>query len=144
MAVSDPSQDDGRVLEARLDDIPRQRLIEEVVSRWNDIIRLEGEVVRLRRRLREAELHARDGDVGGSLRGEIEERLRVADARVRQLEGQLQNERMRREGAEIDSSKHADLQEENARLLRNEEEFLLLVMDMETQIDRLTESAEGV
>jgi hypothetical protein len=144
MAVSDPSQDDGRGLEARLDDIPRQRLIEEVVSRWNDIIRLEGEVVRLRRRLREAELHARDGDVGGSLQSEIEERLRVADARVRQLEGQLQNERMRREGAEIDSSKHADLQEENARLLRNEEEFLLLVMDMETQIDRLTESAEGV
>ena len=144
MAVSDPSQDDGRVLEARLDDIPRQRLIEEVVSRWNDIIRLEGEVVRLRRRLREAELHARDGDVGGPLQSEIEERLRIADARVRQLEGQLQNERMRREGAEIDSSKHADLQEENARLLRNEEEFLLLVMDMETQIDRLTESAEGV
>ena len=144
MAVSDPSQDDGRGLEARLDDIPRQRLIDEVVSRWNDIIRLEGEVVRLRRRLREAELHARDGDVGGSLQSEIEERLRVADARVRQLEGQLQNERMRREGAEIDSNKHADLQEENARLLRNEEEFLLLVMDMETQIDRLTESEEGV
>ena len=144
MAVSDPSQDDGRGLEARLDDIPRQRLIEEVVSRWNDIIRLEGEVVRLRRRLREAELHARDGAGGGSLQSEIEERLRVADARVRQLEGQLQNERMRREGAEIDSNKHADLQEENARLLRNEEEFLLLVMDMETQIDRLTESEEGV
>ena len=144
MAVSDPSQDDGRGLEARLDDIPRQRLIEEVVSRWNDIIRLEGEVVRLRRRLREAELHARDGEGGGSLQSEIEERLRVADSRVRQLEGQLQNERMRREGAEIDSNKHAVLQEENARLLRNEEEFLLLVMDMETQIDRLTESEEGV
>ena len=31
-----------------------------------------------------------------------------------------------------------DLQEENSRLLRNEEELLLLVLDMEAQIERLS------
>ena len=69
--------------------------------------------------------------------GDLEERLRVADSRIRQLEGLVQNEKSRREGAEADSSRLAELQEENSRLLRNEEELLLLVLDMEAQIDRL-------
>jgi hypothetical protein len=41
-------------------------------------------------------------------------------------------------GAEADADRLTELQEENARLLRNEEELLLLVLDMETQIDRLS------
>ena len=51
----------------------------------------------------------------------------------------MQNEKSRREGAEADSSRLAELQEENSRLLRNEEELLLLVLDMEAQIDRLVQ-----
>ena len=41
-------------------------------------------------------------------------------------------------GAEADAGRLTDLQEENSRLLRNEEELLLLVLDMEAQIERLT------
>lgn len=119
-------------------DIPRDRLVDEVVSRWDDMIRLEGEVANLRRRVREAELISQSGGVDGALVGDLEERLRIASSKVRQLESVVQNEKARREGAEAESSRLAELQEENARLLRNEEELLLLVLDMEAQIDRLS------
>jgi len=102
------------------------------------MIRLEGEVANLRRRVREAELVSQAGGVEGALIGDLEERVRVADSKVRQLESMVQNERVRREGAEAESNRLAELQEENARLLRNEEELLLLVLDMEAQIDRLS------
>ena len=69
---------------------------------------------------------------------DLEERLRVADSRVRQLEGMMENEKARRMGAEADADRLTELQEENARLLRNEEELLLLVLDMEAQIERLS------
>ena len=117
--------------------IPRSRLVDEVVSRWDDMIRLEGDVANLRRRVREADLVSQSGGIDGALLGDLEEKLRIADSRVRQLEGLVQNEKARREGAEAESSRLAELQEENARLLRNEEELLLLVLDMEAQIDRL-------
>lgn len=119
-------------------DIPRDRLVDEVVSRWDDMIRLEGEVANLRRRVRETELISQSGGVDGALVGDLEERLRIAGTKVRQLEGVVQNEKARREGAEAESTRLAELQEENARLLRNEEELLLLVLDMEAQIDRLS------
>ena len=137
MTVNTPKEDEGRGLRERLADIPRSRLVDEVVSRWDDMIRLEGEVANLRRRVREAELVSQSGGVDGALLGDLEEKLRVADSRVRQLEGLVQNEKARREGAEAESSRLAELQGENARLLRNEEELLLLVLDMEAQIDRL-------
>ena len=137
MTVNTPPEDEGRGLRDRLADIPRDRLVDEVVSRWDDMIRLEGEVANLRRRVREAELVAQSGGSDGVVIGGLEERLRVADSRIRQLEGLVQNEKSRREGAEADSSRLAELQEENSRLLRNEEELLLLVLDMEAQIDRL-------
>jgi hypothetical protein len=41
-------------------------------------------------------------------------------------------------GAEADADRLTELLEENARLLRNEEELLLLVLDMEAQIERLS------
>ena len=138
MTVNTPTEDDGRGLRDRLADIPRDRLVDEVVSRWDDMIRLEGEVANLRRRVREAELISQSGGVDGALVGDLEERLRIAGSKVRQLEGVVQNEKARREGAEAETSRLAELQEENARLLRNEEELLLLVLDMEAQIDRLT------
>ena len=139
MTVNNPSQEDGSGSEERLADIPRNRLIEEVISRWNDIIRLEGDVAALRRRLREAELLAQSADdPARPLQGELEERVRVAGSRVTHLERQLENERLRREAGEVDAGRIAELQEENARLLKNEEELLLLVLDMEAQIGRLS------
>ena len=138
MTVNTPTEDEGRGLRDRLADIPRDRLVDEVVSRWDDMIRLEGEVANLRRRVREAELISQSGGVDGALVGDLEERLRIAGSKVRQLEGVVQNEKARREGAEAETGRLAELQEENARLLRNEEELLLLVLDMEAQIDRLT------
>ena len=138
MTVNTPPEDEGRGLRDRLADIPRDRLVDEVVSRWDDMIRLEGEVASLRRRVREAELISQSSESDGALVGDLEERLRIAGAKVRQLEGVVQNEKARREGAEAESSRLAELQEENARLLRNEEELLLLVLDMEAQIDRLS------
>ena len=138
MTVNTPPEDEGRGLRDRLADIPRDRLVDEVVSRWDDMIRLEGEVANLRRRVREAELISQSEGVDGALVGDLEERLRIAGSKVRQLEGVVQNEKARREGAEAETSRLAELQEENARLLRNEEELLLLVLDMEAQIDRLT------
>ena len=140
MTVNTPSKDDARGLRERLEDIPRARLVDEVVSRWDDIIRLEGEVASLRRRVREAELVARGSGTDGAMLSDLEERLRVADSRVRQLEGVLENEKARRKGAEADSGRLSELQEENSRLLRNEEELLMLVLDMEAQIERLSKS----
>ena len=138
MTVNTPSKDDGRGLRERLEDIPRGRLVDEVVSRWDDMIRLEGEIASLRRRVREAELVAKGSSTEGPLLNDLEERLRVADSRVRQLEGMLENEKARRMGAEADADRLTELQEENARLLRNEEELLLLVLDMEAQIERMS------
>jgi hypothetical protein len=140
MTVNTPTKDDARGLRERLEDIPRGRLVDEVVSRWDDMIRLEGEVASLRRRVREAELVARGSGTEGAMLSDLEERLRVADSRVRQLEGVLENEKARRKGAEADSGRLSELQEENSRLLRNEEELLMLVLDMEAQIERLSKS----
>ena len=138
MTVSDPSQDDSGVLKRRLAEISRDRLIDEVVDRWEDVNRMEGDIANLRRRLREAELVSRSGGSDGAVVAEMEERVRVAEAKMRNLEGRLQNEMARREGAEAESRRVGELQEENARLLRNVEELLLLVLDMEAQIERLT------
>ena len=138
MTVSDPSQDDSGVLKRRLAEISRDRLIDEVVDRWEDVNRMEGDIANLRRRLREAELVSRSGGSDGAVVAEMEERVRVAEAKMRNLEGRLQNEMARREGAEAESRRVGELQEENARLLRNEEELLLLVLEMEAQIGRLT------
>ena len=138
MTVNTPAEDEGRGLRDRLADIPRDRLVDEVVSRWDDMIRLEGEVANLRRRVRAAELVSQSGGLDGALVGDLEERLRVADTKVRQLEGLVQNEKARRQGVEAESSRLAELQEENARLLRNEEDLLVLVLDMEAQIDWLS------
>ena len=140
MTVNTPTKDDARGLRERLEDITRGRLVDEVVSRWDDMIRLEGEVASLRRRVREAELVARGSGNDGAMLSDLEERLRVADSRVRQLEGVLENEKARRKGAEADSGRLSELQEENSRLLRNEEELLMLVLDMEAQIERLSKS----
>ena len=74
-------------MKRRLAEISRDRLIDEVVSRWEDVNKMEGDIANLRRRLREAELVARSDGSDVVLVGELEERIRVSDSRVRQLEG---------------------------------------------------------
>ena len=117
-------------------------MIEEVVARWDEIVGLEGDIAVLRRKLGEAEGVAQLDRADGSKELELEERLRLADASVRQLERQLENERVRREIAEAETSRFSELQDENSRLLKNEEELLLLILDMEAQIDRLSGSKD--
>tara|TARA_B100000401_G_scaffold420439_1_gene345904 strand:- start:129 stop:713 length:585 start_codon:yes stop_codon:yes gene_type:complete len=138
MTVNTPEEGDSPDLRERLGNIPRARLVDEVVSRWDDIIRLEGELISMRRRTREAEMLAISGRGEGSHVAELEERLRVAASKIRQLETAVENERSRREGAEAESTRFSELQHENSRLLRNEEELLLLILDMESQIEKLT------
>ena len=75
MTVNTPTEDEGRGLRDRLAAIPRDRLVDEVVSRWDDMIRLEGEVANLRRRGREAELSSQSGGGDGALVGDLEENL---------------------------------------------------------------------
>ena len=132
---------------ARLSDIPPERLVEEVISRWDELVRVEEDLARSRQRVRalEMELDGQGGD--GSLRGrvaELEEALRVADARIAQMEGLLENERRRRGDLEEDvgQGRVEELQEENARLLGSEEEQMMLILDMEVQLDRLVSELE--
>ena len=134
---------------ARLSDIPPERLVEEVISRWDELVRVEEDLARSRQRVRalEMELDGQGGD--GSLRGrvaELEEALRVADARIAQMEGLLENERRRRGDLEgsVGQGRVEELQEENVRLLSSEEEQMILILDMETQLNRLvTQLEEG-
>jgi hypothetical protein len=74
----------------------------------------------------------------------LEEALRVADARIAQMEGLLENERRRRGDLEEDvgQGRVEELQEENVRLLRSEEEQMMLILDMEAQLDRLVSQLE--
>ena len=74
----------------------------------------------------------------------MEEALRVADARIAQMEGLLENERRRRGDLEEDvgQGRVEELQEENVRLLRSEEEQMMLILDMEAQLDRLVSQLE--
>ena len=70
----------------------------------------------------------------------------MADARIAQREGLLENERRRRGDLEEDvgQGRVEELQEENARLLGSEEEQMMLILDMEAQLDRLvTQLEEG-
>ena len=132
---------------ARLSDIPPERLVEEVISRWDELVRVEEDLALTRQRVRalEMELDGQGGD--GSLRGrvaELEEALRVADARIAQMEGLLENERRRRGDLEgsVGQGRVEELQEENVRLLRSEEEQVMLILDMEAQLDRLVSQLE--
>jgi hypothetical protein len=60
------------------------------------------------------------------------------------MEGLLENERRRRGDLEEDvgQGRVEELQEENFRLLRSEEEQVMLILDMEAQLDRLVSQLE--
>ena len=72
---------------------------------------------------------------------DLEEQLRVMKMRCGQLETKLENEKIRRiDGGDNLDSRLAELQKENIRLLKVEEEQMILILDMEAQIDLLISS----
>jgi len=136
-------------LAARLTDMSPERLAEEVISVWEEVLKVEGELARARQRARalEMELEAREGDGSARARvAELEEALRVADSRIVQMELLLENERVRRTDVEQGGGqgRFAELQEENSRLLSSEEEQVMLILDMEAQLERLVGELEGL
>ena len=140
----DSSSDaNGVPLEERLAKFPNKKLVEEVISVWDEVIRMEQELASSRQRTRalELELAAIDLEQGdGPSVTDLEEQLRVMKMRCRQLETKLENEKIRRIDGGDSDSRLEELQKENSRLLKVEEEHMILILDMESQIDRLISS----
>ena len=130
--------------EERLAKFPNKKLVEEVISVWDEVIRIEQELANSRQRTRalELELASMDLEQGdGPTVTDLEEQLRVMKMRCGQLETKLENEKIRRiDGGDNLDSRLAELQKENIRLLKVEEEQMILILDMEAQIDRLISS----
>ena len=153
MSDANPAQgageSDGPDLAARLRDMSPERLAEEVISVWEEVLKVEGELATARQRARalEMELEARESDGSARARvAELEEGMRVAESRIVQMELLLENERARRADIEEGGgqSRFEELQEENSRLLRSEEEHVMLILDMEGQLERLVAELEGL
>ena len=143
-AVDASSEQDEETLEERLGKISHVKLVQEVISVWNEAMKMEQELVISRQRARalELELEAIDLEQGDSPSvSDLEEQLRVMKIRYNQLESKLENEKIRRiDGGGISEGRTQELQDENARLLKVEEEQMILILDMEAQIDRLLSS----
>jgi TolA-binding protein len=142
-------EEEGPDLAARLSDMSPGRLAKEVISVWEEVLRVEGELATARQRGRAMEMELDTRDSGGSNRArvaELEEALRVADSRIAQMETLLENERVRRTDIEVggEQSRFGELQDENARLLRSEEEHVMLILDMEAQLERLVSEVEDL
>ena len=58
---------------SRLSDIPPERLVEEVISRWDELVRVEEDLALSRQRVRALEKELDDNGGGGSLRGRVAE-----------------------------------------------------------------------
>ena len=153
MSDANPAQgageSDGPDLTARLRDMSPERLAEEVISVWEEVLKVEGELATARQRARalEMELGARESDGSARARvAELEEGMRVAESRIVQMELLLENERARRADIEEGGGqgRFEELQEENSRLLHSEEEHVMLILDMEGQLERLVAELEGL
>ena len=153
MSDANPSQGSEEAaapdLSSRLSDMSPERLAEEVISVWDEVLRLEGELATERQRARamEMELDAREGgEASRAKMVELEEALRVADSRIAQMELLLENERSRRVDGEMGGGEGrlAELQEENSRLLQTEDEQVMLILDMEVQLERLIAEIERI
>ena len=153
MSDANPAQgageSDGPDLAARLRGMSPERLAEEVISVWEEVLKVEGELATARQRARalEMELEARESDGSARARvAELEEGMRVAESRIVQMELLLENERARRADIEEGGGqgRFEELQEENSRLLRSEEEHVMLILDMEGQLERLVAELEGL
>ena len=134
---------------AHLNAFPKDRLVEEVVSMWEELGELERELAMARQRARalDGELVSMRSKSGGRADlAELEERFRVAEARRSQLETMLANEQGRRKDLEevVGEGRVDELRRENAALIRREEEHMLLILDMESKIDQLMEIIAGL
>ena len=139
------SEEGGEELATRLAGMAPERLAEEVISVWEEVIRLEGELATERQGRRALEMDLESLDQEGSVRArvaELEEDLRVSERRVGRLEAQLANEKQRRADDEEGVGRTVELQEENARLLRSEQEQVTLILDLESQLERLVSEIE--
>ena len=131
------SEEGGEELATRLAGMAPERLAEEVISVWEEVIRLEGELATERQGRRALEMDLESLDQESSVRArvaELEEDLRVSERRVGRLEAQLANEKQRRADDEEGVGRTVELQEENARLLRSEEEQVTLILDLELSL----------
>ena len=141
------SGESGGVLADRLAGMAPERLAEEVISVWEEVIRLEEELVSERQGRRALEIDIGAMEQDGSARArvvELEEGLRVSESRVARLEVQLANEKQRRVDDEGGLGRTVELQDENARLLRSEEEQITLILDLESQLERLVGEIESL
>ena len=103
---SSPEKDDSP-LEERLAQFPNEKLVQEVISVWDEVIRIEQELANSRQRTRalELELASMDLEKGdGPSITDLEEQLRVMKMRCGQLEAKLENEKIRR----IDGTDNSD------------------------------------
>ncbi|MBR41391.1 MAG: hypothetical protein CMA89_05875 [Euryarchaeota archaeon] len=139
------SEESGEVLADRLAGMAPERLAEEVISVWEEVIRLEEELATERQGRRALEMDIGAMEQDGSARAkvvELEEELRVSENRAARLEVQLANEKQRRVEDEGGIGRTVELQDENARLLRSEEEQITLILDLESQLERLIDEIE--
>ena len=132
-------------LSDRLSEISQERLVEEVISAWDEVNSSERVIASLRQKLGalEMELSEKESEQGSRLSEvELQEALRVSESRVSQLQRSLENERARRKVLEDSGGEErlAELRGENARLLKSEEELMVMVLEMEGRIDRLVDA----
>ena len=143
-SVDSSSEQGEESLEVRLGKISHEKLVQEVISVWNEAMKIEQELVISRQRTRALELELEaieleQGDISSV--ADLEEQLRVMKIRYNQLENKLENEKIRRiDGGGLSESRIQELQDDNSRLLKVEEEQMILILDMEAQIDRLLAS----
>ena len=127
-------------LSERLREIPQDRLIEEIIALWDEVNNLELELIKNKRRNVGPRRLTIEQDRAVIL--DYEEKLRVANIKITRLENQLQNEKVSRESFEIYIEKIKKLELEKADLLKNEEELMILIMDMEKHIEKLVDSVK--
>ena len=129
-------------LTERLSIFSNNQLIEEVITVWDELIRVEQELVNSRQRLRAMEIEftsVNSDKLGRSFSLGIEEELRVAKMKIQKLVSSLENAELKIRDNEKNRSdgRVKELQKENTRLLESEEEQILLILDLEEQLDKL-------
>ena len=149
MSSSSPNANEvPRGLSARLSGISQERLVEEGISAWDEVNATERVIASLRQKVSslEMELSEREGSASSRVTEvELQEALRVSESRVSQLQRSLENERARRKALEDSGgeARLAELRDENARLIKSEEELMVMILEMEGRIDRLVTAIRG-
>ncbi|MBK64474.1 MAG: hypothetical protein CMB47_02990 [Euryarchaeota archaeon] len=128
-------------LSNRLKEISQDRLIEEVIALWDEVNNLELELIKNKRKQAESSRSFSIDQDRASIVN-YEEKLRVANTKITRLENQLRNEKISRESFEVNIEKIKTLELEKANLLKNEEELMILIMDMERHIEKLVDSVK--